>query len=103
MFLHALWEVSATTWAIDLGTSIPSSTSRAKGIVLNEPSVVAIRKKRKGVNKIICRRQGGQEDARPHPERVEAICPMKEGDRDFEITEIMLRHFIRQVLRRRTF
>ncbi len=90
---------------IDLGTANTLVTVRGEGIVLNEPSVVAVRK---GTNEIA---GGGdavgwaaKEMLGKTPGHIEAIRPMKDGViADFEITEAMLRYFIRKVHNQRTF
>jgi rod shape-determining protein MreB and related proteins len=103
MSLHALWGKFSHDLAIDLGTSNTLIYVKGKGIVLNEPSVVAIKKEEEGVNKIVAVGREAKKMLGRTPDRVEAICPMRDGViADFEITEIMLRHFIRQVVRRRS-
>jgi rod shape-determining protein MreB len=92
---------------IDLGTANTLVTVRGEGIVLNEPSVVAVEK---GTNKIA---RNGQVEAVGFeakkmigrtPGNLEAIRPMKNGViADFEITEAMLRYFIRKVHHDRAF
>ncbi len=90
---------------IDLGTANTLVTVRGEGIVLNEPSVVAVRK---GTNEIAA---GGtavgwaaKEMLGKTPGHIEAIRPMKDGViADFEITEAMLRYFIRKVHNQRAF
>jgi rod shape-determining protein MreB len=90
---------------IDLGTANTLVTVRGAGIVLNEPSVVAVKK---GTNEIA----GGGEAVGyaakdmlgKTPGHIEAIRPMKDGViADFEITEAMLRYFIRKVHNQRHF
>jgi rod shape-determining protein MreB len=84
---------------IDLGTCNTIVCVRGEGIVLNEPSVVAVRK---GTNKVL---NGGtavgwaaKEMLGKTPGSISAIRPMKEGViSDFEITEAMLSYFIRKV------
>lgn len=87
--------------AIDLGTANTLIYVRDKGIILNEPSVVAIRYTHGGRlgNKTLL--AVGQEAKRMlgrTPGNIQAIRPMKDGViADFTITEIMLKHFIRKV------
>jgi len=80
---------------IDLGTANTLVYLRGRGIVLSEPSVVAIRK---GTNKVM---QVGSEAKRMlgrTPGSIVAVRPMQDGViADFETTEIMLRHFISKV------
>jgi len=90
---------------IDLGTCNTLVCVRGEGIVLNEPSVVAVKK---GSNKVL---QGGnavgwvaKEMLGKTPGSITAIRPLKDGViSDFEITEAMLRYFIHKVNGNRPF
>lgn len=87
--------------AIDLGTANTLVYVKGKGIVINEPSVVAIEKKSGQVLAV-----GG--DAKKMlgrtPGNIVAIRPMKDGViADFDIAEKMLRHFITRAHNRNTF
>lgn len=85
--------------SIDLGTANTLIYSRGKGIVLNEPSVVAIRRGRDSSNPkaiaavgVEAKRMLGRT-----PGHIDAIRPLKDGViADFTITEKMLQHFIRK-------
>ncbi len=84
---------------IDLGTCNTLVCVRGEGIVLNEPSVVAVRK---GTNKVLNNGTAvgwaAKEMLGKTPGSISAIRPMKEGViSDFEITEAMLSYFIRKV------
>jgi len=87
---------------IDLGTCNTLVCVRGEGIVLNEPSVVAVRR---GTNKVL---EGGnavgwraKEMLGKTPGSISAIRPLKDGViSDFEITEAMLSYFIRKVMGR---
>ncbi|MGE5456596.1 MAG: rod shape-determining protein [Ignavibacteriales bacterium] len=80
---------------IDLGTANVLIYIKGQGIVLNEPSVVAIDSETK---KPLAVGSEAREMLGRTPGRVIAIRPMKDGViADFEITEIMLNHFIRKV------
>ena len=86
--------------AIDLGTATTLVYLRDKGIVLSEPSVVAIHKESKQV--LAVGTQAKQMLGRT-PSNIVAIRPMKDGViANFEITETMLRHFIHKVHNRKT-
>ena len=88
--------------AIDLGTSNTLIYLKGQGIVLNEPSVVAIRKDEKGAKEVLAVGKEAKMMLGRTPRKIEAIRPMKDGViADFEITETMLRHFIREVHHRR--
>jgi rod shape-determining protein MreB len=87
--------------AIDLGTANTLVYVRGKGIVLNEPSVVAINTSSTGIVAV------GSEAKRMigrTPGNIVAIRPLKDGViADFDTTERMLRYFIQKVHRRRRF
>ena len=89
--------------AIDLGTANTLVYVKGKGIVLSEPSVVAVRKDGRGTNKVLAVGKEAKMMLGRTPGNIVAIRPMKEGViADFEITETMLRHFIRKVHNRRS-
>lgn len=80
---------------IDLGTANVLIYVKGQGIVLNEPSVVAIEEE---TRKPLAVGTEAHEMLGRTPGRVKAIRPMKDGViADFEITEIMLDHFIKKV------
>jgi rod shape-determining protein MreB len=84
--------------AIDLGTANTLVYVKGKGIVLMEPSVVAVRKNARGMKKVVAVGEEAKRMLGRTPDEIEAIRPMKDGViADFEITEIMLRHFITKV------
>ena len=85
--------------SIDLGTANTLIYARGKGIVLNEPSVVAIRRGRDSNNPKAIAAIGAEAKAMlgRTPAHIEAIRPLKDGViADFAITEKMLQHFIRK-------
>jgi rod shape-determining protein MreB and related proteins len=84
--------------AIDLGTSNTLIYMKGKGIVLNEPSVVALRKGESGADRVLAVGKDAKKMLGRTPERVEAIRPIQDGViADFEITQEMLRFFIKRV------
>jgi rod shape-determining protein MreB and related proteins len=88
--------------AIDLGTANTLVYVRGKGIVLNEPSVVAVHKNAKGEKKVLAVGTEAKKMLGRTPGNIEAIRPMRDGViADFDITEAMLRHFILSVHNRR--
>jgi len=90
--------------AIDLGTANTLVYVKGKGIVLSEPSVVAVRKNGRSGNKVLAVGREAKMMLGRTPGNIVAIRPMKDGViADFEITEAMLRHFIRKAHNRRTF
>jgi rod shape-determining protein MreB len=88
--------------AIDLGTANTLVYVRGKGIVLNEPSVVAVHKNAKGEKKVLAVGTEAKKMLGRTPGNIVAIRPMRDGViADFDITEAMLRHFILRVHNRR--
>ena len=88
--------------AIDLGTSNTLIYVKGKGIVCNEPSVVAVQKDARGARKILAVGREAKEMLGRTPGAVTAIRPIKEGViADFEVTEAMLRYFIAKAHNRR--
>ncbi|MEW6327360.1 MAG: rod shape-determining protein [Thermodesulfobacteriota bacterium] len=89
--------------AIDLGTANTLVYVKGKGIVLREPSVVAVRKDSRGSNKVLAVGKEAKMMLGKTPGNIMAIRPMKDGViADFEVTEAMLRYFITKVHNRRT-
>jgi len=88
--------------AIDLGTANTLVYVKGQGIVLREPSVVAVRKDVRA-NKVLAVGTEAKRMLGKTPGNIVAIRPMKDGViADFEVTEAMLRYFIRKVHNRRT-
>lgn len=80
---------------IDLGTANVLIYLKGKGIVLNEPSVVAIDKK---TNKVLAVGEEARQMVGRTPGNIVAIRPLKDGViADFDVTEAMLRHFINKL------
>ena len=103
MLLDPIFGLFSNDLAIDLGTANTLVYMKGKGIVLSEPSVVAVRKDGRGVNKVLAVGQEAKMMLGRTPGDITAIRPMKDGViADFEITEAMLRHFIRIVHHRRS-
>jgi rod shape-determining protein MreB len=92
--------------AIDLGTANTLIYVRGKGIVLNEPSVVAIRQEGGPNGKKVIQEVGlaAKQMLGRTPGNITAIRPMKDGViADFTVTEQMLKHFIKKVHDSRLF
>ena len=88
--------------AIDLGTANTVLYVKGKGIVLREPSVVAVRQEGR-VSKVLAVGHEAKMMLGKTPGNIVAIRPMKDGViADFEVTEAMLRYFINKVHNRRT-
>ncbi|MBC7331314.1 MAG: rod shape-determining protein [Synergistetes bacterium] len=85
---------------IDLGTAYTVVYVRGKGIVISEPSVVAIQKATK---EIIAVGEEAKKMLGKTPQDIEAIKPMKNGViADFDVTKMMLRYFMSKVHGRKT-
>ena len=103
MFLDPILGIFSNDLAIDLGTANTLVYVKGKGIVLSEPSVVAVRKNARDRNKVLAVGKEAKMMLGRTPGNIVAIRPMKDGViADFEITEAMLRHFIQKVHNRRT-
>tara|TARA_B100001173_G_scaffold274323_1_gene253884 strand:+ start:68 stop:1108 length:1041 start_codon:yes stop_codon:yes gene_type:complete len=98
--LTGLW---STDMAIDLGTANTLVYVKNQGIVLNEPSVVAILNS-DGKNKVLAVGIEAKEMLGRSPGNIEVIRPLRDGViADFEVAEEMIKHFIQKVHNRRAF
>jgi rod shape-determining protein MreB len=89
--------------AIDLGTATTLTFVKGKGIVSNEPSVVAVQRNGNGTKKVLAVGKEAKEMLGRTPGNIVAVRPMKDGViADFEVTEAMLRYFITRAHNRRT-
>ena len=89
--------------AIDLGTANTLVYAKGKGIITNEPSVVAVQRDARGGKKILAVGREAKDMLGRTPGSIVAVRPMKDGViADFEITEAMLRYFIERAHNRRT-
>jgi rod shape-determining protein MreB len=103
MFFDSIGGLFSKDLAIDLGTANTLIYMKGKGIVLSEPSVVAVKRDGRGGTKVLALGKEAKMMLGRTPEKIEVIRPLKDGViADFDITETMLRHFIRKVHRRRT-
>ena len=103
MLLDPILGLFSNDLAIDLGTANTLVYMKGKGIIISEPSVVAVRKNGRGGSKVLAVGREAKMMLGRTPGNIVAIRPMKDGViADFEITEAMLRHFIRKAHNRRT-
>jgi rod shape-determining protein MreB len=103
MTLNPIFGWLSNDLAIDLGTANTLVYVRGNGIVLDEPSVVAVRRNGRGGNKVLAVGQEAKMMLGRTPGHIEAIRPMKDGViADFEVAEAMLRYFIKKANNRRT-
>lgn len=99
--LDKLYGLFSNDLGIDLGTVNTLVHVRGQGIVLSEPSVVAVQS---GTNKVLAVGQEAKKMIGRTPGDIKAIRPMRDGViADFEIVEKMIRYFIEKVHNRRTF
>ena len=89
--------------AIDLGTANTLVYVKGRGIVLNEPSVVAIAEV-KGKQQVLAVGEEAKQMLGRTPGNIRAIRPLRDGViADFEVAEEMIKYFIRKVHNRRSF
>jgi len=89
--------------AIDLGTANTLVYVKGKGVILNEPSVVAYQVKN-GQKKALAFGVDAKMMLGRTPGSIQAIRPMRDGViADFDVAEEMIKHFIRKVHKRTTF
>ena len=85
--------------AIDLGTANTLVLVKGEGIIINEPSVVAVQADRFGAGKILAVGKEAKEMLGKTPDGIQAIRPLKDGViADFDMTEKMIRYFIESLL-----
>lgn len=97
MLFSRLLKFNAHDMAIDLGTANTVAYVRGKGIVLNEPSVVAI-ETRSGVRRVKAVGNDAKLMLGKTPSNIEAIRPLRDGViADIEVAEQMIKHFIDKV------
>jgi rod shape-determining protein MreB len=98
----AILGVFSNDLAIDLGTANTLVYLKGKGIVVSEPSVVAVQKDAMGQKKVLAVGTDAKNMLGRTPGSIVAIRPMKDGViADFDITEEMLRYFIRKIHNRK--
>jgi rod shape-determining protein MreB and related proteins len=101
--LSRLFGFLSADMAIDLGTANTLVYVKGRGIVLNEPSVVAIAEL-KGKKQVLAVGEDAKQMLGRTPGNIQAIRPLRDGViADFEVAEEMIKHFIRKVHNRRSF
>ena len=104
MFLDKLIGLFSNDMAIDLGTANTIVSVRGKGIIINEPSVVAVQSDRNGKDRILAVGQEAKQMIGKTPLNIHAVRPMQDGViADFEMTERMIRYFIEKAHSRKSF
>jgi rod shape-determining protein MreB len=100
MVFNAIWGLFSNDLSIDLGTANTLVYQKGKGIVMDEPSVVAVHK---DTNRVLAVGKEAKNMLGRTPGSIIAIRPMRDGViANFEITEAMLRYFIQKVHNRKT-
>ena len=96
--MNWIYSLFSNDLAIDLGTANTLVYVKNKGIVISEPSVVAVQKDRAGRRKVHAVGKEAKEMLGRTPGSIVAIRPLKDGViADFDVCEAMLKHFIRKV------
>src|SRR6202521_5806078 len=95
-FMDKITEYFSNDIAIDLGTANTLVYAKGRGIILNEPSVVAVQKNYRGIqNRVLAVGREAKEMLGKTPGSIVAIRPIKDGViADFEVTQSMLKYFI---------
>ncbi|MBN2232941.1 MAG: rod shape-determining protein [Deltaproteobacteria bacterium] len=103
MFIDSILGFFSNDLAIDLGTANTLVYVKGKGVVIDEPSVVAVQNYTGGGKKVLAVGAEAKNMLGRTPGNIVAIRPMKEGViADFEVAEAMLNHFIVKVHNRKT-
>jgi rod shape-determining protein MreB len=90
--------------AIDLGTANTLVYVKGKGVVSNEPSVVAVHRDGRGTKKVIAVGAEAKNMLGKTPGNIVAIRPLRDGViADFEITEAMLKYFIQKIHNKKSY
>ena len=100
---NGIFGMFSSDMAIDLGTANTLVYVKGKGIVLNEPSVVAYHVK-DGKKEVLAVGEDAKQMLGRTPGSIEAVRPMRDGViADFDVAEAMIKHFIRKVHKRGVF
>jgi rod shape-determining protein MreB len=104
VFLDKVIGLFSSDMAIDLGTANTIVSVRGKGIIINEPSVVAVQSDKHGKDRILAVGQEAKQMIGKTPLNIQAVRPMQDGViADFEMTERMIRYFIEKAHSRKSF
>jgi len=104
MFLDKLIGFFSNDMAIDLGTANTLVLLKGEGIIINEPSVVAVQTNKSGVERVLAVGHEAKEMVGKTPGNIRAIRPMRDGViADFDMTEKMIRYFIEKAHHRKSF
>ncbi len=102
-FLDKLYGLFSDDIAIDLGTANTLVFVKGKGVIVNEPSVVAVQRNAQGRYDVLAVGREAKNMLGRTPGNIQAIRPMKEGViADFQVAEKMLDYFIKKAHNQRT-
>ncbi|HEX5330282.1 rod shape-determining protein [Sulfuricurvum sp.] len=103
MLFNKLIGMFSNDLSIDLGTANTLVISKGRGIIINEPSVVAVKTEKYGQQKVLAVGREAKEMVGKTPGNIKAIRPMRDGViADFDMTEKMIRKFIEKAHGRST-
>ena len=95
MIFNKLVGLFSNDLSIDLGTANTIVIAKGRGIIINEPSVVAVKTEKYGQSRVLAVGHEAKEMVGKTPGNIKAIRPMKDGViADFDMTEKMIRKFI---------
>lgn len=98
MILDQILGLFSSDMGIDLGTANTLVLVKGKGIIINEPSVVAVQNDKYGKQKILAVGHEAKNMVGKTPGSIEAVRPMRDGViADFDMTQEMIRYFIAKV------
>jgi rod shape-determining protein MreB len=104
LLLNKIFGFFSNDLSIDLGTANTIVILKGKGIIINEPSVVAIKRGILGKKKVLAVGREAKDMLGKTPDSIQAIRPLKDGViADFDVTEEMIRHFIKKSHNRNSF
>ncbi|RXJ54455.1 rod shape-determining protein [Candidatus Marinarcus aquaticus] len=104
MILNKIIGLFSKDIAMDLGTANIIVSVKDSGIVINEPTVLAIQEDRYGKSRVLAVGQEAKQMLGKTPAHIRAIRPVQDGViADFEATEMMIKYFINKVHNRKSF
>ena len=103
IFVNKLIGLFSNDLSIDLGTANTIVIAKGRGIIINEPSVVAVKTEKYGHSRVLAVGHEAKDMVGKTPGNIKAIRPMKDGViADFDMTEKMIRKFIEKAHGRST-
>jgi rod shape-determining protein MreB len=103
MLFNKLIGMFSNDLSIDLGTANTIVIAKGRGIIINEPSVVAVKMEKYGQQRVLAVGREAKEMVGKTPGNIKAIRPMRDGViADFDMTEKMIRKFIEKAHGRST-